>query len=233
LAPRGKRRRPKPAGANQPAEQTATPEPANVDTNDAPSLAAAAESNLPDTDAQPYHEEEQLSARNGVSAAEAAQASQARGVDTADADAQRSTVDDESATIEDPAMTSDLKMEYHPESRRRDFPTSSSNEHAPVELPPLPEEPDDTLIDEAVRFEPRPEQKRTIPSWLFEDLESDLAVTGPTRSDDPIDHFHDATPLTRSSALDRLLADHESTGDQRKNAAEGQPRRRTTRRDDS
>ncbi|MGH2549080.1 MAG: hypothetical protein ACRDHN_06805 [Thermomicrobiales bacterium] len=79
----------------------------------------------------------------------------------------------------------------------------------PVFSTTLPPEPlDDTLIDEAVRIEPlsRFSSRGNAPSWLFDDLESDLDQQG-SDQDDPIDRFREAKPVTRPSALERLLAE--------------------------
>jgi hypothetical protein len=82
-------------------------------------------------------------------------------------------------------------------------------EAAPVdftELPPLPEELTDSLIEESVRFDQRPSANRNVPSWLFEDLETDLAPAGPSRVEDPLDQFRTSQPVSRGSALDRILS---------------------------
>jgi hypothetical protein len=73
---------------------------------------------------------------------------------------------------------------------------------------PPPEQLDDTLIDEAVRIEPlsRFSSRGNAPSWLFDDLESDLDQQG-SDQDDPIDRFREAKPVIRPSALERLLAE--------------------------
>jgi hypothetical protein len=70
---------------------------------------------------------------------------------------------------------------------------------------------DDALIDEAVRVEPiSPFATRgNAPSWLFDDLETDLDQQGSSQ-DDPIDRFREAKPVSRPSALERLLADDDS-----------------------
>ena len=102
----------------------------------------------------------------------------------------------------------------------------------PYALPPLPEEPDDALIDESVPLEPRTEPKRQVPSWLFEDLEADLAAHSPAGPEDPIDHFQDARPVTRPSALDRLLSDDGVNREPGGRTGAPQPRRSTSRDDD-
>lgn len=91
-----------------------------------------------------------------------------------------------------------------------------------MELPPLPFEADDALIDESVRFSPRAEPKRTVPSWLFEDLENDLATHNPSKQDDPVDRFQEAKPFARSSALDRLLSDDPASDSEQ---SDGEPSR--------
>jgi hypothetical protein len=78
-------------------------------------------------------------------------------------------------------------------------------------LPPLPEEASDTLIEEAVRFDMNPGSDRTIPSWLFEDLEADLSQAGSFQKEDPIDQFRDSKPKQRGSALDRILAGNDGS----------------------
>jgi hypothetical protein len=79
----------------------------------------------------------------------------------------------------------------------------------PVFTTTLPPEPlDDALIDEAVRIEPlsRFSSRGNAPSWLFDDLETDLDQQG-SDQDDPIDRFGAAKPVSRPSALERLLAE--------------------------
>jgi hypothetical protein len=73
-------------------------------------------------------------------------------------------------------------------------------------LPPLPDEQHDKLIGEAVRFDFRTDERRAVPSWLFEDLETDLSRPGSGGQDDPVDQFHNSQPTRRGSALDRILA---------------------------
>lgn len=76
---------------------------------------------------------------------------------------------------------------------------------------------EDALIEESTRVD------ATVPSWLFDDLDADIAHHRGVGSD-PIDQFHEAKPVTRTSALERLLAnededapgDHPSTDDPRK-----------------
>ena len=76
---------------------------------------------------------------------------------------------------------------------------------------------DDALIEESTRVD------AAVPSWLFDDLDTDIAHHGGDGAD-PIDQFHDAKPVTRTSALERLLAnddedapgDHPSSDDPRK-----------------
>jgi hypothetical protein len=75
-----------------------------------------------------------------------------------------------------------------------------------AELPPLPEEQQDTLLGESVRLDKRPGAGNHVPSWLFDDLETDLTRPGSVRQDDPIDRFGESEPRKRSSALDRILA---------------------------
>lgn len=77
----------------------------------------------------------------------------------------------------------------------------------PTTIPPVaPLE--DTLIDEAVRVESpsRLSPFGNAPSWLFDDLETDLDRRG-SDQEDPIDRFREAKPVSRPSALERLLAD--------------------------
>jgi hypothetical protein len=185
---------------------------------------------------EPSFEVEQPSAQSGIADSDAEPQAEDSSSDEAVPDTLPVLADDDSSNNEDEAISSYLGMEYHPESRLTKPSPAGYLKEAPVELPPLPEEPDDTLIDEAVRFEPRPEPKRSVPSWLFEDLESDLAGTGSAGADDPIDHFHDATPLARSSALDRLLANDEAASKKSNDTGNGQPLKgpanRPTRRDD-
>ena len=50
------------------------------------------------------------------------------------------------------------------------------------------------------------------PSWLFDDLETDLDQQG-TSQEDPIDRFREAKPVSRPSALERLLAEDETDED--------------------
>jgi hypothetical protein len=73
---------------------------------------------------------------------------------------------------------------------------------------------EDALIDEAVRVEPlSPFATRgNAPSWLFDDLETDLDQQG-TSQEDPIDRFREAKPVSRPSALERLLAEDETDED--------------------
>ena len=84
---------------------------------------------------------------------------------------------------------------------------AATDRHEFTELPPLPEEGDDALIDESVRFDFGPAQDRKVPSWLFDDLETDLRGAGTSKPDDPVDQFRGATRVSRGSALDRLMAD--------------------------
>jgi hypothetical protein len=80
---------------------------------------------------------------------------------------------------------------------------------------------DDALIDEAVRVEPiSPFATRgNAPSWLFDDLETDLDQQGSSQ-DDPIDRFREAKPVSRPSALERLLADDDSEDPSNKGGAD-------------
>jgi hypothetical protein len=73
---------------------------------------------------------------------------------------------------------------------------------------------DDALLDEAVRVEPAPRfaSRGGAPSWLFDDLDTELDQHG-SPSDDPVDRFHAAKPVSRPSALDRLLADDDENDD--------------------
>ncbi len=85
--------------------------------------------------------------------------------------------------------------------------TTAAPKISPIKTTPQPM--DDALIDEAVRIEPtgsRLGSTRNAPSWLFDDLETDLERQG-TQQDDPIDQFRDAKPVSRPSALERLLAE--------------------------
>ncbi|CAN5330024.1 hypothetical protein BH09CHL1_BH09CHL1_23460 [soil metagenome] len=87
--------------------------------------------------------------------------------------------------------------------------TTTSTTTRPLFSTTLPPEPlDDTLIDEAVRIEPlsRFSSRGNAPSWLFDDLENDLDQRG-SDQDDPIDRFGAAKPVSRPSALERLLAE--------------------------
>ena len=59
---------------------------------------------------------------------------------------------------------------------------------------------EDALIEESTKSESR------VPSWLFDDLDTDLAQQG-SQSGDPLDQFHEAKPIARTSALDRLMSD--------------------------
>lgn len=76
---------------------------------------------------------------------------------------------------------------------------------------------DDALIEESTRVD------ATVPSWLFDDLDADLAHHRSAGAD-PVDQFHEAKPVSRTSALERLLAgdddgepdDHPSADDPRK-----------------
>lgn len=87
--------------------------------------------------------------------------------------------------------------------------TTTTTTTRPVFTTTLPPEPlDDALIDEAVRIEPlsRFSSRGNAPSWLFDDLETDLDQHG-SHQDDPIDRFGAAKPVSRPSALERLLAE--------------------------
>lgn len=79
---------------------------------------------------------------------------------------------------------------------------------------------DDTLLDEAVRIEPvsRLSSRGNAPSWLFDDLEADLDRQG-SDQDDPIDRFREAKPVSRPSALERLLAEDK---EKRGNSSDGE-----------
>lgn len=79
-----------------------------------------------------------------------------------------------------------------------------------TELPPLPEFGDDTLIEEAVRFDIQPSDDRKVPSWLFDDLETDINKAGAPKPEDPVDQFRGSQPVQRGSALDRILAGDQS-----------------------
>ena len=59
---------------------------------------------------------------------------------------------------------------------------------------------EDALIEESTKSESR------VPSWLFDDLDTDLAQQG-SQDEDPLDQFHEAKPIARTSALDRLMSE--------------------------
>ena len=59
---------------------------------------------------------------------------------------------------------------------------------------------EDTLIEESTKPDSR------VPSWLFDDLDADLANQGSQR-EDPLDQFHEAKPIARTSALDRIMSE--------------------------
>lgn len=93
--------------------------------------------------------------------------------------------------------------------------TTTTTTLAPVVSTTSPPAPmDDTLIDEAVRIEPssRFASRGNAPSWLFDDLETDLDQQG-SDQDDPIDRFREAKPVSRPSALERLLAEDKAKRD--------------------
>jgi len=82
-----------------------------------------------------------------------------------------------------------------------------------TELPPFPEDGTDTLIEEAVRFDSRVTVERNVPSWLFDDLETDLATPGQPKQEDGIDQFRGSQTIQRRSALDRILAGENESGE--------------------
>jgi hypothetical protein len=59
---------------------------------------------------------------------------------------------------------------------------------------------EDALIEESTKSESR------VPSWLFDDLDADLAQQG-SQNDDPLDQFREAKPIARTSALDKLMSE--------------------------
>jgi hypothetical protein len=59
---------------------------------------------------------------------------------------------------------------------------------------------EDALIEESTKSESR------VPSWLFDDLDTDLAQHG-SQGEDPLDQFREAKPIARASALDRLMSE--------------------------
>lgn len=209
LAPRGKRRRPQPAPADRAEGQLAvadTPEPTPGDADNLPLVADQVTSELEslrevetasdqeaahDLDAvEPISDIEEEDSLPPAPRVEQQRAEPARTGENETAPAPRLAPSaDDQAAVKNPAVSN------RPGDEER------------VELPPLPFEADDALIDESVRFSTRAEPKRTVPSWLFEDLENDLATHNPSKQDDPVDQFQEAKPFARSSALDRLLSD--------------------------
>jgi hypothetical protein len=59
---------------------------------------------------------------------------------------------------------------------------------------------EDALIEESTKPDSR------VPSWLFDDLDTDLANQG-SQSEDPLDQFLEAKPIARTSALDRIMSE--------------------------
>jgi hypothetical protein len=58
----------------------------------------------------------------------------------------------------------------------------------------------DALIEESTKPDSR------VPSWLFDDLDTDLGNRS-SQSEDPLDQFHEAKPIARTSALDRIMSE--------------------------
>lgn len=122
---------------------------------------------------------------------------------------------DTEPVVEEPAVAEaitpiePLEKEALTQSTPASTTSTTTTTTRPVHSITLPPEPmDDTLIDEAVRIEPlsRFSSRGNAPSWLFDDLESDLDQQG-SDQDDPIDRFREAKPVSRPSALERLLAE--------------------------
>jgi hypothetical protein len=80
---------------------------------------------------------------------------------------------------------------------------------------------EDALIEESTRVD------AVVPSWLFDDLDADITHHRGAGAD-PIDQFHEAKPVTRASALERLLAndDEEASGD---SPSADDPRKKSTK----
>ncbi|MCC6705142.1 MAG: hypothetical protein IT334_09710 [Thermomicrobiales bacterium] len=134
----------------------------------------------------------------------------ARNTNDASADEEPEPVVEEKADTEPEARITPI--EPAPAPRWSPFTRSASPRPDPPahadysELPPLPEPGNDTLIEEAVRFDTRRPEDRNVPSWLFDDLETDLNSAGASKPEDPIDRFRGSAPRARGSALDRILA---------------------------
>jgi hypothetical protein len=222
LAPRSKRRKPRPAAPEPVTEQPVLAATSNEATGPTDhDLTPDTQEEPLTTTEEPLAVEDQLPGwHDGDAPAAAAPEPQA------DDDANDATaVAEVSTPAEDRNVGSEAPAQ--PDSKMAPAP-SIPMEHQPrreperVELPPLPTEADDALIDEAVRFEPRQQAQRTVPSWLFEDLETDLATHNPAKQDDPVDQFQEAKPYTRPSALERLLSD--DAGDRQPPTGEASPR---------
>ncbi len=235
MAPRQKRRRPKPAPVAEPRVEPMPSPSALVDEADEPLNDAPVATH-------PEHEIEPSAVPNDLDEPLPAWDTHPEEPEVTpdDAPAEHETTAEPVPTPVEAPRVSRLSPDVHPRTRDAQkeelnpevrAPDSERLTPEPVQLPPLPDLADDALIDEAVRLEPRQEPKRSLPSWLFEDLETDLATSGPSQAADPIDQFQEAKPVIRPSALDRLLSE-DGAGEDQSSGPGSMQSRRPARRDD-
>jgi hypothetical protein len=127
-----------------------------------------------------------------------------------------SQADERSASDDAEAIVEEVEEEAQPEVEEEPL-RSASDEQAPdpdddhwPDLAPWHwsrDEVDATAVggeDALIEESTKPDSR--VPTWLFDDLDTDLA-NQKGESEDPLDQFHEAKPIARTSALDRIMSE--------------------------